>query len=40
MKNEVHLLPRALGRSFDAIPTLDNVCFQANGTRSAVEFEK
>ena len=35
-----HLLPRALCRGLDAIPALDNIRFQADGTRPAVELEK
>ena len=40
VQSRAHLLPGALGRGFDTIPTLDNVCFEANRTRSAVEFEE
>jgi hypothetical protein len=40
VQGRVHLLPWALGRGLDTIPTLDNVCFQADRTRSAVELEE
>ena len=40
VQGRVHLLPWALGRGFDTVPALDNVCFQADRTRSAMELEE
>jgi hypothetical protein len=40
IQDRVYLLPRALRGSFDTVPALDNVCLQADRTRSAVELEE